>query len=343
MAYIKFEGGYYKGETLFGVPDGEGTAYYDNGNTYHGQWSQGMCYGKGEYIEHNGSRYEGEFFFNKMQGDGKYWSANGTRYEGHFQNNHIESGTVYYRDGYKYTGTFDERWLEHGYGEMYYLNGDCYKGQWQHGKINGEGIIYYATGATKKGTFKDDKENGSFIFDYPFLKLKWVVEFKDGKQVSADAYYDYNGNRIDKKSVCLQCDNGYYIGEIRDNKRHGKGIFWFNDERCYVGSFDNDSLHGDGVMYYKNGKRFVGKWEHGAGAGKGVWYFANGTKRLAEYKNGKVHLGEVIDADKDFPNDITPIKSNVTSSQKNTPMPAEGAKKSSNAKKEQNPPSQKSC
>lgn len=61
MAYIKFYGGYYKGETLFGVPDGEGSAYYDNGNYYCGEWSSGKYWGKGKCVNNDGSGIRASF------------------------------------------------------------------------------------------------------------------------------------------------------------------------------------------------------------------------------------------------------------------------------------------
>lgn len=343
MAFIKFDGGYYEGETRFGVPDGEGSAYYDNGNYYHGQWSNGKYYGKGKYVNSDGPWYEGEFFYNDMHGKGTYYCANGNRYEGIFKDDHIVSGTVYYYDGYKYTGTFDEGWYEHGEGEMCYPNGNRYKGQFQHGKCNGEGTFYYAngdrfkgqwkndkangectyyyaTGATKRGRFVDDKENGTFVFDYPFVKIKVKIEFEDGKQVSKAIYYDYDGKPIDTKSVCFNNSISSYVGEIKDGKRHGKGMLWFNDGRCYVGKFENDEAHGNGTMYHKSGNRYVSKWNHGVVDGRGVWYYTNGTKRLAKYENGKqIYLGEVIDANEDFAEDKDAAKNKASSSKTNKP------------------------
>lgn len=396
MAFIEFDGGYYEGETKFGVPDGEGEAHYKNGNAYYGEWSDGKFYGKGKFIDHCGSRYEGEFLNNKMYGKGTLYYANGDRYEGVFESGHIVSGTVYYNDGYKYIGTFDEQEREHGEGEMFYPNGSRYKGQWQHGKThgkgtvyyangdviegilqngsfvkgvccykdgkrysgeveeiggkillngngemyfpngdcykgqwlhdnaNGEGTHYYAIGVTKRGTFKDGKEDGVFVYDYPFLKIKGKSEFKDGKQISNPTYFDYDGKPIDAKSICLNHNNSTYIGGIKDGKMHGKGILWVNDGRRFVGEFENNLVHGNGTIYYKNGNRFEGTWNHGTLYGKGVRYYSGGTKSLVEFQNGEeILLAGPVKIDEDFPAQNKSLKgddkkSSVTKSKPNS-------------------------
>ena len=42
-----------------------------------------------------------------------------------------------YRNGNVYTGEFDERTRQSGYGTMVYANGDIYEGNWKKGKQNG--------------------------------------------------------------------------------------------------------------------------------------------------------------------------------------------------------------
>lgn len=214
-------------------------------------------------------------------------------------------GVCYYKDGKRYSGEVEEvdgKILLNGNGEMYFPNGDCYKGQWRHDKANGEGTHYYVIGVTKRGTFIDDKEDGVFAYDYPFLKIKGKAEFKEGKQISNSIFYDYDGKPINAKSVCLNHNNSMYIGGIKDGKMQGKGILWMNDGRRFVGEFENDLVHGNGTIYYKNGNRFVGTWNHGTLDGKGVRYYSSGTKSLVEFKNGEeIHLAGPIKIDEDFP------------------------------------------
>ena len=39
-----------------------------------------------------------------------------------------------------------------------------------------------------------------------------------------------------------------YVGDFKNDKIHGTGIYYFADGRIYEGGFDNDTLHGYGVM-----------------------------------------------------------------------------------------------
>lgn len=250
MAYIKFADGYYEGEVLFGVPDGKGDAYYDNGNHYSGEWKHGYVHGKGAFTNSNGSKYVGEFSYNKMHGNGTF---------------------------------------------------------------------YFATGNTQECRFINGMQDGTSTIYYPSLKLKRVIEYKNNKQISDALFFDYDNKPVDGNSVCLNHANGYYIGEIKDGKRHGFGQFAFNDGRRYVGEFENDSLHGNGKMYFENGKILVGKWEHGLACGKCVWFFPGGLKQIVEYENSKeIHLGEIVHSNEDPSKiDASSINSDQVSSKKN--------------------------
>lgn len=321
MAFIEFDGGYYEGEVHSGIPDGEGVARYKNGCVYSGQWSDGKLYGKGKFIDSNGvTKYEGEFYNNKKSGKGTYYFDNGSRIEGIFSNDHFESGTLYYIDGCKYVGAFDARGYEHGYGTLYYPNGDYFKGQWQHGRVNGEGVLYYATGVTYKCRFVDGKEEGTRVYDYPFLKIKYVAEYIDGKQVSAGVYYGYDGKPIDANSICVNYTDSAYLGGIKDGKLNGIGIINMKDGRRFVGGFENNTIHGNGTLYYTNGNRLVGKWNQGHISGRAVRYYADGTKSLLEYKNGEeILLAGPIKANENFSESkVSSQKSNSNASKTQT-------------------------
>jgi hypothetical protein len=44
-------------------------------------------------------------------------------------------------------------------------------------------------------------------------------------------------------------DESIYIGELRDGKREGKGIYYFSNKEVYGGEWKNDALHGKGVNF----------------------------------------------------------------------------------------------
>ena len=57
-------------------------------------------------------------------------------------------------------------------------------------------------------------------------------------------------------------DNGIYEGEIKDNKREGQGIMYFNNGNRYEGGFINNMPEGKGT-YFINGDWYVGDFKDG--------------------------------------------------------------------------------
>ena len=64
----------------------------------------------------------------------------------------------------------------------------------------------------------------------------------------------------------LYNDGDKYEGEFKDDKKDGKGIYYFNSQSwngaIYVGDFKNDNREGKGIFYYKNGDRYEGEYNN---------------------------------------------------------------------------------
>ena len=76
--------------------------------------------------------------------------------------------TMKYRNGNVYTGEFDGRTRESGYGTMKYYNGNVYEGNWLKGKPHGEGVLTYANnGGRFEGNWEDGKMVGKGIIYFP--------------------------------------------------------------------------------------------------------------------------------------------------------------------------------
>ena len=68
-------------------------------------------------------------------------------------------------------------------------------------------------------------------------------------------------------------DGSLYEGQIRNDKKHGRGRFYFTDGSMYEGDWDNDSMHGVGTLYYASGKiAYEGKWYRDRFHGRGTVY-----------------------------------------------------------------------
>ncbi|MDC1524691.1 caspase family protein [Planktomarina temperata] len=89
---------------------------------------------------------------------------------------------------------------------------------------------------------------------------------------------------------CLGTDNypngSRYIGEWKDGKEHGQGIFIWADGEEYIGQWMNGKKHGQGTYTYPSGGKYVGQWKKGEKHGQGTYTYPSGAKYVGEYQNG---------------------------------------------------------
>lgn len=84
-------------------------------------------------------------------------------------------------------------------------------------------------------------------------------------------------------------DNSVYLGQIQNNKREGKGIYYFSHYEIYGGEWNDDKFHGSGVYLYDNGDRYEGQLACGAKQGKGIYYYSNGDKYDGQWEQNFKH------------------------------------------------------
>ncbi len=53
-----------------------------------------------------------------------------------------------------------------------------------------------------------------------------------------------------------------YVGEVKNGKAHGLGVFTFSDGTKYEGKFKRNLFHGEGIYKDINGKSYKGKWRY---------------------------------------------------------------------------------
>ena len=78
-----------------------------------------------------------------------------------------------------------------------------------------------------------------------------------------------------------------YEGEWKNNKKEGKGIYYWNNGDKYDGDWRNGKFEGKGIYYYNNGDRYEGDWRNDKFEGKGIYYFNNGNREMGDYLNNK--------------------------------------------------------
>ena len=67
----------------------------------------------------------------------------------------------------------------------------------------------------------------------------------------------------------INSSNGQYIGEIKDGKKHGKGVFTLKDGTKYDGEWQDDKEDGKGLLTFSNKSKYDGEWEYG----KKIWRY----------------------------------------------------------------------
>ena len=80
-----------------------------------------------------------------------------------------------------------------------------------------------------------------------------------------------------------------YMGEIKNNKRNGKGVMKYNSNRVYEGDWEDDVRSGKGYEHFANGNTYVGEFKASRPWGKGVYKWINGEVYDGEWLNGLKH------------------------------------------------------
>ncbi|KRX07607.1 hypothetical protein PPERSA_11156 [Pseudocohnilembus persalinus] len=146
----------YEGQFKQSLKHGKGTEHFKNGDTYTGEYSNGRPHGQGVYKWSNGSIYKGSFKEGLRHGKGvwrKSQDKNAEVYEGEYNMDKKEGyGVFTWSSGNQYTGEFLDN-LRHGYGEMKWIDGSVYKGQWDKGFQNGEGELLIPGEQPQEGLF----------------------------------------------------------------------------------------------------------------------------------------------------------------------------------------------
>ena len=78
-----------------------------------------------------------------------------------------------------------------------------------------------------------------------------------------------------------------YIGEMKNEKAEGKGIYYFRGGDKYEGEFKDNKFNGRGIYYYNEGDRYEGNFKDDKREGKGIYYSINNCRYEGDYKNDK--------------------------------------------------------
>lgn len=116
-------------------------------------------------------------------------------------------------------------------------------------------------------------QNGKGTLEYE-SGAKYIGEFKNGKIEGEGMFYFSNGN--------------LYIGNWRDYRPQGKGRMTYGNGDIYFGNFEQSKIQGIGTMEFANGNIYDGEWSDGKPHGKGTFRKANGDLYDGDLRNGQL-------------------------------------------------------
>eukprot|EP00298_Acanthocystis_sp_HF-20_P010321 c18798_g1_i1.p1 GENE.c18798_g1_i1~~c18798_g1_i1.p1 ORF type:complete len:307 (+),score=108.57 c18798_g1_i1:16-936(+) len=99
-----------------------------------------------------------------------------------------------------------------------------------------------------------------------------------------------------KNIELLKTAEGTYEGEVQQGKKHGKGVFTYNDKdrefgnrEKYDGQWKNDQREGEGTLIYEDGSNYVGEWKNDNWHGKGTHTEKNDFIYEGQWENNEMH------------------------------------------------------
>ena len=93
-------------------------------------------------------------------------------------------------------------------------------------------------------------------------------------------------------------DNGYYDGFWQNGKKHGYGLYNWNDSGKYIGSWENDTMSGYGVYIAENNDNIIGQYRDGELNGLGLTVFGE------EWSQGIYKDGNLVTTYDFYTNDV---------------------------------------
>lgn len=267
--YLSNYKGTYTGYLDRGVPNGQGSMKYDNGNSYEGSYRNGSHHGKGVFRWNDGAVYDGDWVDGDKTGKGTMTYADGDSYSGDWVDNELHGkGTYTWASGSKYVGDWvnSERT---GQGTYTWNDGSVYKGAFVNGVRTGYGVMTNPNGTRYEGYYVDGKYDGQGT--YTASDYSYTGSFKGGK------FHGYG--------KMTWSDGAYYEGDYLDGSRHGQGTYKYAAGHVYVGAWENGERSGYGEMSWNDGSSYAGYWQNSKRHGYGKYINKNGTVFEGQWYN----------------------------------------------------------
>uniref|UniRef100_A0A7S1KNQ7 Uncharacterized protein n=1 Tax=Percolomonas cosmopolitus TaxID=63605 RepID=A0A7S1KNQ7_9EUKA len=162
------------------------------------------------------------------------------------------------------------KFIREGQGQMLFLNGDIFVGNYENNERNGLGTYLFVSRMPKvvvKSEDEDeDEEEKKPVEEEPETSAKFLAwysgEWKNGKKTGSGVMFYPDGSK--------------YHGDFLENKRHGQGTITFPNNDTYTGNWKNDRKDGAGEYKFANDKsQYAGQFQKGVFS-EGQWKLSNG-------------------------------------------------------------------
>ncbi len=267
------KGDVFVGEYQNGVPNGQGSYIYANGNKHVGEFKDGERNGQGTVSYANGDQFRGEFKDGKHSGLGTFISANGNKYIGELKN--------------------DKR---NGQGTQTFANGSKYVGEWKDSKYDGQGIFTYSDGIVQEGIWADNQFVRAEKVNLPPVQQKIdVASNEERRKLDVDPQVLNNSTNSDFFVIQPQFDlvgrfkDGLALVRIGDDKNGKYGFVNKQGKIIIKPQFDGVGDFNDGLARVR-----IGDWD------TGKYGFIN--------KQGKMVINPQFDSVGDFQEELASVR-----------------------------------
>ena len=210
-------------------------------------------------------------------------------------------GTETLPNGNKYVGEY-KIGLPSGKGTYTWPNGDKYVGNFKDSKRTGWGVYTFANGRQWVGEWLDQNLHGLAVDYNPDRSIRQSGRFVNNNLVESMrldplrfAYVSQSPTAAAQSRQLPACvgsnttnwdncvgtytwpDGDKYVGEWKNNKRHGQGTTIFRNGTKYVGEYSDDKRNGRGTLTFSDGAQYVGQFSNGKFNGRGIYTFANSS------------------------------------------------------------------
>lgn len=157
---------------------------------------------------------------------------------------------------------------------------------------HGKGIYIFSNGDYYEGEYLEGEFHGFG---------KYVQHINKSTNEVTTYIGQFKNNYKHGQGKELYADGSEYQGEFKQDKWDGKGLLIGFDRlpgiltSKYIGFFKNGQFEGFGECLYNNGEKYIGQYREGKRCGKGTYYWPN-LKDLQNYEGD------------DFYNDIVEVK-----------------------------------